>query len=274
MSAVKYAEDGIKYIRTSNGKDAAAFLSQAQDYRLLLIIEGSLSYVLGDTAMHCEEGDVVFFARGTKCFASELKGESPKLCAVSFGEKVYSDIIGFFECASFVEEIKKNGIAAVRARGIQKNRLEHEVSALGDVNAEPNGGRLRLMTAKLVYDCFIKRSEVPSWIKAPPDWFVEYYLLLSRHYVFTKSFGEIIALAGKSREYVSRLFKSSTGRNISEYITDLRMNYACNLLKNSSMDVMEISFECGFENLSTFYHHFSRRMGMPPQSYRNTARIS
>lgn len=274
MSAVKYAEDDIKYISTSKEKEIVAFLSSSRNYRLIFIAEGSLTCEINGAEFQYEDGNVVIIHEGTECAKVSSRSESIRAYAISFARGVYNDISVFFECKAFCDSLQKKGLASVKIRGIQKNKLEYEVAALNEISSESGSGHLRLMSAKLIYDCFIKRSEVPVWTKNPPDWFVEYYLLLSRHYVFTKSFGEIIALAGKSREYVSRVFKSSTGRNISEHIIDLRMNYACNLLKNSSMDVMEISFECGFENLSTFYHHFSKRMGMPPQSYRNRARLN
>lgn len=271
MSAVKYAEDNIRYESTLSEEGSAAFLGASKICRLAFLAEGGVSCIVGSDTKRYEEGDVFIIDVGVPC---ELVAEeaNTRIYSILFGKTVSDDILDFFDGKGFREELDKNGEICVRLGGIRRNKLEHDISSVGASEFKRNAETLRLTAAKIIYECFIKRSEVPAWVKTPPDWFVEYYMLLSRHYVFTKSFGEIISLAGKSREYVSRLFKSSTGRNISDYIIDLRMNYACNLLKNSSMDVMEISFECGFENLSTFYHHFSKRMGVPPQSYRNTAR--
>lgn len=271
MSAVKPVENDIRYFSFDNSKECAAFLEESSHYRLALVSSGSLSCRLTSSLIQYAEGDVFIIADGVPCSVSAMS-EGLKVYGMAFSESVYADMTGFFECKPFLELIKNTGSATVRLKGIQRNKTEHDVAALKETDLGKNLELLRLSAANIIYDCFIKQNESMTWVKTPPDWFVEYYMLLSRHYIFTKSLPEIIALTGKSREYISRLFKSATGRNISDHIIDLRMNYACNLLKNSNIEVMEISFECGFENLSTFYHHFSKRIGMPPQTYRNSSR--
>ena len=57
----------------------------------------------------------------------------------------------------------------------------------------------------------------------------------------------------------SRFFKLRTGKNLSDYIIDLRLGYATRLLVDSTMAVAEICYECGFNNLSNFNRIFKKK---------------
>lgn len=244
-------------------------------YSLMFISEGLLICTINGSKCQYGQGDLIFFRKSDDVSFLQRDGSVLSIYALAFSEEVMRDFKLFFSGDFFDRFLANPMPACIKLHGIQRDKLEREFRqlkttvAIEKQNAEST---LRLFAANTVYAFFISRMEIPAWIETPPNWFVDYYMLLSRHYVFTKPFADIIALSGKSREYISRLFKSSTGINISDYIISQRMGYACNLLKNSNMAVMEISFECGFDNLSTFYHHFTQRVGTSPQKYRNITR--
>ena len=270
MSPLSSFENDIRYIPASSVGEFGEAVGRKRCCRLLFVLDGIVFCTLNRVKRQFGQGDVLFLRKSDELSFFSRPGGDTRVCAIIFGEGVLEDIASFF-AGGRASLSAGSGPMVTRLRGIQRNKTERDMM-LPASEGTPDKGMLRLTAAEILYECFISRTEVPEWLETPPDWFIEYYMLLSRHYIFTKPFNEIIALAGKSREYISRLFKSATGKNISDYIVDMRINYACNLLKNSSMDVMEISFECGFENLSTFYHHFSPRVGMPPKRYRDISR--
>ena len=75
-------------------------------------------------------------------------------------------------------------------------------------------------------------------------------------------------IAGMSPSAFSRFFKLHTGRNLSEYIIDQRLGYASRLLVDSTNSVAEISYACGFNNLSNFNRIFKKRKGCSPSEFR------
>jgi len=75
-------------------------------------------------------------------------------------------------------------------------------------------------------------------------------------------------IAGMSPSAFSRFFKLHTGRNLSEYIIDQRLGYASRLLVDSTNSVAEISYQCGFNNLSNFNRIFKKRKGCSPTEFR------
>lgn len=66
----------------------------------------------------------------------------------------------------------------------------------------------------------------------------------------------------------SRFFKQRTGRNVTDYILDMRIGHAARNLINTSMTISEICYDCGFNNLSNFNRIFKARKGCSPKDFR------
>lgn len=73
--------------------------------------------------------------------------------------------------------------------------------------------------------------------------------------------------------YLSTLFKKYRNQNINNYITDVRIDAACLLLKNTSESLKTISLQVGYSNQYYFSSVFKKKMGMTPGVYRDTASV-
>jgi len=78
--------------------------------------------------------------------------------------------------------------------------------------------------------------------------------------------------ANMSEPSMSRFFKRSTGMGFAEYVRKLRIGLACRLLAETDREIVEISAEAGYENLSNFNRSFLREKGMTPSKYRKSVR--
>ena len=79
---------------------------------------------------------------------------------------------------------------------------------------------------------------------------------------------DMASLAGMSASAFSRFFKLHTGRNLTDYIIDMRLGYASRLLVDSTNSIAEISCSCGFNNLSNFNRIFRKKKGCSPSEFR------
>lgn len=80
--------------------------------------------------------------------------------------------------------------------------------------------------------------------------------------------GQIAANVGMSPDYVSRLFRQETGIQLSEYITEVRMEEARQLLGTTALPVGEVAYKVGFLNVAYFSRVFRIRNGETPAHYR------
>lgn len=93
---------------------------------------------------------------------------------------------------------------------------------------------------------------------------------ISKNYMDELRLPEFASLAGMSSSAFSRFFKLHTGRNISEYIIDLRLGYAARMLVDTAKSISEIGFDCGFNNLSNFNRIFKKKKGCSPSEFRES----
>lgn len=93
-------------------------------------------------------------------------------------------------------------------------------------------------------------------------------ILKVKNYMDELRLPELANMAGMSPSAFSRFFKLHTGRNISEYIIDLRLGYAARMLVDTAKTISEIGFDCGFNNLSNFNRIFKKKKGCSPSEFR------
>ena len=72
---------------------------------------------------------------------------------------------------------------------------------------------------------------------------------------------------GCSHFYLSRVFSSQTGQTITQYLRQLRMERAAELLKSREYNVTEVALEVGYNSLSHFSQAFHEAFGCCPGLY-------
>lgn len=69
--------------------------------------------------------------------------------------------------------------------------------------------------------------------------------------------------------YLSRFFRQETGYTMFEYLNELRIERALELLRSSERPVLDIALEVGYNSISFFNRIFKRITGVSPKVYRN-----
>lgn len=79
---------------------------------------------------------------------------------------------------------------------------------------------------------------------------------------------DVAQLANMSESAFSRYFKKRTRKTFSNFLTDIRIEYACKLLQNDKLSISQIAFDSGFYNLSNFNRQFKSLKKITPLAYR------
>ena len=79
---------------------------------------------------------------------------------------------------------------------------------------------------------------------------------------------KIAGEACMSPDYVSRIFRQETGIQLTEYITNMRMEEARRLLISTSLPIGEIAYKVGYYNIAYFSRVFRIRNRRTPAEYR------
>lgn len=79
---------------------------------------------------------------------------------------------------------------------------------------------------------------------------------------------EIASAANLSPTYFHKLFKAYTGKTPNDYLLDMRLSKAKEMLTGTTKSVEEIAFSCGFTSQSYFNAFFKKKTGITPLSFR------
>lgn len=91
---------------------------------------------------------------------------------------------------------------------------------------------------------------------------------IDNHYHEELSVEILASVVFLTPDYLSRLFKKATGKSISQYIRQYRMEKARDALLHTHKKVIEIGIQSGYPNYSYFCQSFREYYGSSPEKYR------
>ena len=91
---------------------------------------------------------------------------------------------------------------------------------------------------------------------------------INEHYAEPLTLEMMAGLVGMSPSSFSRFFRQHTDRTFTGYLIDIRLGQAARELVDTSQNISEICYQCGFNNLSNFNRIFKAKRGMSPREFR------
>ena len=101
-----------------------------------------------------------------------------------------------------------------------------------------------------------------------PKWLTTLLKLLNDPQYFATPISEVCSMVNYSPSAMSALFKKETNQTIVGYVTNVKINYACNLLRNTNYSISTITSLLGYDSISHFDHIFKKKIGMTPNQYK------
>ena len=92
---------------------------------------------------------------------------------------------------------------------------------------------------------------------------------LARTFYHRQSVDAAAAALGLSRRHFTQLFREATGESWLEAVQRHRLGHARRLLRETDRSATSIGFECGFEDITTFYRAFKAAEKTSPLAWRN-----
>ena len=71
-----------------------------------------------------------------------------------------------------------------------------------------------------------------------------------------------------SKKYLSQFLKEQTGKSYTEYVEELRLDHAMQLLRTTDLNITDVAEQCGFSTANTFYKAFRLKYQLSPSAVR------
>jgi AraC-like DNA-binding protein len=93
----------------------------------------------------------------------------------------------------------------------------------------------------------------------------EYLMNNYREEINLKQLAELVNMAEGS---LCRFFRENMGMTLFEYLNQIKTDFACKLLMDPDLSILEVCLDSGFNNLSHFNKQFRKTTGNTPSEYR------
>jgi len=239
-------------------------------HEILLVVEGAGIHWLNGHEYNLSPGDM-FLLRPDDRHGLEL-GSRPRLhfMNVAFPSEAWST---FSELALPIDVAAAWREPQLPPTGrLAGERFDRAVSAFRRLSqlAGQSEERLELMRFWMeVTDLLINDSALPASPSTEgPEWLERALASMTGPDALRAGVPALVQLCGVSAAHVSRTLKGLRGQTPTQFVNGVRLRRAALLLANSSLEIVDIALECGFENLSYFYRQFHAAFGRPPRAYR------
>ena len=113
-------------------------------------------------------------------------------------------------------------------------------------------------------------SDVYEKLDAMPDSIYDIVAYINVWFAIDLSAEDMAKRANMSYSHFSRSFNKATGRTFKDYLNDIRINHAEQLVINTNMPITEISMECGYQTVSHFTTMYKKIKGISPIAQRKS----
>lgn len=160
------------------------------------------------------------------------------------------------ENISMISEIFKNIISAKKSNDIAKQLYTQ--------------GKLAELISLLIFENNRKYNGIYKRYVSDIESVCDF---LKNNFEQRLTLADLAASVNLSPGFFHKVFKSVKGTTPERYLTDIRLNNAANLLKNSSVPPAEIAVLCGFGSQSYFNFVFKKNFSDTPKKYRDKNQI-
>ncbi len=129
--------------------------------------------------------------------------------------------------------------------------------------------RLTELLYELVKNEYIIKNEYSAKLDADMEALQPVLKYIADNYTADIKISYLAKLIARSDTAFMALFKNVMGVTAIEYITHLRINASCEMLRYTDRKIIDIAQSCGYCNLSNFNRIFRKKLGTTPKEFRS-----
>lgn len=248
------------------------------EVELIYCIRGKGTNFIGSAIRAIEEGEVLLIGKNLphtrqrdRDYYLTHPDEEPESIVIQFRE----DFLGehFFDVPEFaaVRQLLARALRGIKFRGEARlsivEKLLHLRTASGAASIIELLSLLDLMACSDEYTHMNTVNYISDAHEKSSHKINKVYHYTIAHFREPIALATVAALTGHSPASFCRYFRMRTRKSYVQYLTDVRIAYACEQLMEGNLDVGQVCYASGFNNLSHFHKQFRRIIGLTPGEY-------
>lgn len=232
-----------------------------REFEFLVMCEGKGTLYIEQEKFEINAGEGVFINSEQLHIGVKTDSERAVFFAVVFAPEVFAS-----------EALIKKFVEPVMCGGVKFSPVlnEETLKLLNEIHSEKDSELKVRAKLHLVWEECLKAAEKgenvnPGRSSEDIKKVMEY---MRENYAEMITLDDIASHINVSRGYLCRRFSNVVHMTPFEYLTEVRIDKSCDMLKNTELSVGDIATQCGFNSFSYFSKIFKQKMGCTPKAYR------
>lgn len=265
-------------VRKDTGSDMVNDWHYHPEIELLLIKKSAGTWLVGDHTGHFQSGDVLMIGPNLPhCFRHDphyISGKSAagETICVKFLPDIFGSTFLHLPELQQVKELLVKCAPGLKITGTLKTLAAATIEKMTMASA---GGKMICLLSLMEEIAERKKYTLLSskgFMQSPGDEDRQKIKLVFdytfRHYTEKITIKMVAGILNMTRQSFCRYFKNTTKKTYIRFLMEVRIGAACRLLVEDEKNVSEISYECGYNNISHFNHQFRFITGKKPLAYK------
>lgn len=250
------------------------------EYQLFLVLKGRGTRFVGDNIKPFNPGDLVFTGPNLPhLWRNDPEDEAHKIYSKTLGIVIYfpEDFLG--DVINKKEELENIRLLFEKAgRGLEIYGKTNRTVAKMMQELLHAKGALRIIFLLQILNTLAESAEclpvthvnyIPINNKTESDRMNKIYHYVMKNFRHKVSLEEVAELINMTPTSFSRYFKSRVNKSFSDFLKELRIDYARKLLNENKFSINSVSYDSGYTTISNFNKQFKEVTGKTPLQYRN-----
>lgn len=266
-------ENVTLYIQYYDGDSFYEKLHQHKEIQISLIIEGEGTYVIGDCVGEFKKNDIFVIGENLPhIFKRDTTFEKKAvMITLFFSKNSYGE--HFFDLPEF-EHFNAFFYDAVLGFEVLSNKSKIS-SILSKINSYTKYEQFTAFLTVLSLISEAEKQTLSSLINLKKydgdegKRMSDIFQFTMNNFHKEVTLDNVADIANMTPNAFCRYFKQRTNKTFVNFLIDIRIGNACKLLtKNNDLNITEISYKSGFNNLANFNRKFKSIKGVTPSDYR------
>lgn len=243
-------------------KNAATDYHSHDNYiEIFVLLEGTISNTMLGERKILTAGDIGLISPGVPHIHNRINNDNVQLlnitCHHSIAKTLFNEIYHRKLPNTSIKKLNKTELKLIK----QFQKTLSATSSDSDYNT--------VLASFCIYllGCFKTLKSEKVALPEPFQQFINYLHEADLAYVTIK---ELYQKSHYSQRTLSSYFKKYMNQTLVQYVSDIKLNRAKNLIRSTDLSITEIAMTSGFNSITHFNHLFKNKFGISPKSYRSS----
>ena len=239
-------------------------------YGFFFVMNGSVLLTVNGNQTIAEAGDILFFKPNDICSVMAIGDKIPTLSICACEQQIFDSYVTIYGRSAFKKIFEEKESLVLHANSAEQTAISQRIEQFLFFKNIPQSGEF---FKKVIFHRFLElllQNKLNITPSNPHFYLIDLLKNIDPNEIVTNGISAILERTNVSHEHLCRIMKKSLGITPLDYVTNIRMQRACDLLLHTEGDISSIALLTGYSSQSHFISAFKKKYNLTPAAYRKS----